>query len=88
MWTAEMKWNEMNKWSLYKPYKVSNVLPFHCYLLVKVGFADDNHVTLFGCLDVEEWRFSSDNRQHADKLAREGCVQVVLETNTAELLSV
>jgi len=48
------------------------------YLLVKVGFANDDNVTLFCCLDIEEWRFSRDNRQNANKLTREGSVQVVL----------
>ena len=48
------------------------------YLLVKVGFANDDHVTLFRCLDIEEWRFARDNRQHSNKLTGEGCVQVVL----------
>lgn len=60
--------------------KVKSFQPSHsCYLHVKVGLADYNHVTLLGCLDIEEGRFSSDNCQDANKLTGEGRVQVVLK---------
>lgn len=47
-------------------------------LLVKIGFANDHHVTLLGCLDVEERRFARNNRQDSHKFPGDSRVKVVL----------
>lgn len=47
-------------------------------LPVKISFANDHHVTLFSCFNVEEWRFSRNNRQDSDKFPGDSRVEVVL----------